>query len=89
MSIRTLIEINHDYTWDMTPEFLANLQGYLSGGSTRCRDALEAGGIRIISQRHHSSDFYFDPAQVSGFGRLTLKEGYLPEVAHPKERDHD
>jgi len=74
MSIRTLIEINHDFTWRMDDEFLASLRGYLSGGSTRCADDLRAHGIRVIAQRHHSSDFHVDPEKVEGFGLLARKD---------------
>ena len=73
MSIRTLIEINHDRTWDIDEEFLADLRGYLSGGSIRCAEALEQRGLRVIAQRHHSSDFHFDPNKVDGFARLQVK----------------
>ena len=71
MSIRTLIEINHDRTWDMDrdPDFLRALTGYLAGGSTRCKEALEQYGIKVISQRHHSSEFRIDPA-TDGFACL-------------------
>ena len=76
MSIRTLVEINHDYTWRMTPEVLALVQRYLASGTREAAEALKQHGINVISQRHHSSDFYFDPAQVDGFGRVALKPGH-------------
>ena len=80
MSIRTLIEINHDYTHDLDdPAFVRLFQRYLATGDQRWGDELRHWGLRIISQRHHSADFHFDPANVDGFGQL----------AHPKERDHD
>lgn len=76
MSIRTLIEINHDRTWDMdrNPEFLQALTGYLAGGSTRCKEALEQYGVKVIAQRHHSSEFHIDPA-TDGFAALRAKAG--------------
>jgi len=67
MSIRTLVEINHDFTWRMDdPDFVASLQGYLSGGSSRCAEALERFGLKIVAQRHHSGQFVI-PDDADGF----------------------
>jgi len=67
MSIRSLIEINHDFTWRMDDGFLPALQRYLASGSEHDGDALRLlYGVTIISQRHHSAD-YVVKAPKGGF----------------------
>jgi len=64
MSIRTLIEVNHDYIAEalsLPPTDLANLLRYaiLHSGDigTNSRDRLGMVGIKIIGERHHSEQF--------------------------------
>lgn len=67
MSIRTLIEINHDHTHDLDQRFLEVLAAYLrSGDKSKHADDLERYGIRVISSRHHST-MYHIPANTVGF----------------------
>lgn len=80
MSIRTLIEINHDFTFRLDDDFMARLRTYLASGDRRAAEELKPYGVTVIGSRHHSSDFYFDPDHVDGFGRLTLKPGQQAEV---------
>ena len=57
MSIRTLIEINHDYTARDSDGLLAALQLYLNSASREHAEALERYGIRVIGMRHHADNF--------------------------------
>lgn len=66
MSIRSLIEINHDLGhthWDGMVEALA---AYLASGDPRSAAELERYGIRVIGQRHHSG-FFFVKGTPDGF----------------------
>lgn len=61
MSIRTIIEINHDHLHNLRPggfreDLLPALLSALGQGPVREGDRLlcEAYGIRILGQRHHS-----------------------------------
>lgn len=72
MSIRTLIEINHDAGYridDQPSEFAAALGRYLRSGDSRTAEELERFGVRVIGQRHHSSDYRIDP-QTDGFAAI-------------------
>jgi hypothetical protein len=61
MSIRTVIEVNHDYLADLAahPENFSALLMMLRG-SVNVHDLAEAGGnvglpgLRLLGQRHHS-----------------------------------
>lgn len=60
MSIRTIIEINHDYLAKLTPERLALLVDALKS-STLTRQlnfgSVEiVSGVRAVAQRHHSNE---------------------------------
>lgn len=61
MSIRTVIEINHDYLRRLGPEQWAELMTALASASVTGQLNLSEGkpvnwttGIRILAQRHHS-----------------------------------
>ena len=67
MSIRTLIEINHDKTYSFDAALIEVLASYLrSGDNNRYAGALERYGIRVISSRHHSTTYHIPPG-VDGF----------------------
>ena len=60
MSIRTLVEINHDkiFMIEQRPDdFADDLLRYLSSGSKEAGEQLEKYGVRVIGLRHHS-DIY-------------------------------
>ena len=66
MSIRTLIEINHDFTGYINSDALDVLRLYLaSGDHERYRDPLRRFGIMLIASRHHSTDYRL-PDKVEG-----------------------
>lgn len=70
MSLRSLIEINHDFTWRLDdPEFVDLLCRYLSSGDRRTADDLRRFGVTVISQRHHSADYHIS-GRPDGFGRI-------------------
>lgn len=57
MSIRTVIEINHDYLSEITPEDVARLMNLLAGAGINPEVdpyPLRHQGVRILGQRHHS-----------------------------------
>ena len=61
MSIRTIIEINHDYLGQLGPEQWAELMTALASSSVTGQLNRAEGkpvnwttGIRILAQRHHS-----------------------------------
>lgn len=62
MSIRTLIEINHDYGRDICkPELLGLLQRAINCAGRDEHQALEDGthgGVRVIATRHHADPFW-------------------------------
>lgn len=67
MSIRILIEINHDKMNSLDADLIRTLESYLcSGDEERHAEALERYGIRVISSRHHST-IYHIPADTDGF----------------------
>lgn len=55
MSIRTIIEINHDYCQDLrdNPEAMKSILQIIQN-CNRDRDYLLPGGVRYLGQRHHS-----------------------------------
>jgi len=57
MSIRSLIEINHDKTHELDAAFLEVLRLYLTSGDSRWAQVLDLYGVRVISQRHHADNF--------------------------------
>lgn len=61
MSIRSLIEINHDFTPYLEGGFLVRLKDYLNSGDSRSADVLTAYGVQLLSQRHHSSEYRLEP----------------------------
>jgi hypothetical protein len=61
MSIRSLIEINHDHSGRWGGEdFLDALERYVRSGSRECAEALEPYGLKVVGQRHHSGVFILD-----------------------------
>lgn len=66
MSIRTLIEINHDYSQGLGVEFLAALQQYARSTHPDDAERLEDMGVRVIASRHHADDFRI-PNGTPGF----------------------
>lgn len=60
MSIRTLLEINHD-CWgeidDNRNEFVVDVLRYLGSGSDTDTQRLLRYGIRIAATRHHSEQY--------------------------------
>lgn len=62
MSIRSLIEINHDlvHTEGDQTAFLRALQMFVNSGSKSDALELERFGLKVIGQRHHSSVFYIE-----------------------------
>ncbi len=66
MSLRTLLEINHDaaITDDLT--LLTALQRYVSSANPRTAADLERFGIKVVGMRHHSSAFVV-PDGTDGF----------------------
>jgi hypothetical protein len=63
MSIRTLVEFNHDCAHEISDqplEFAALLKRFLCSGSNREAEALERYGFRVVSQRHHADTFHID-----------------------------
>jgi len=64
--MRTLIEINHDYAYDVTHGLIPVLQRYLASGSRDDAEALERFGVRVIGMRHHADKFVIS-AKADGF----------------------
>lgn len=61
MSMRTLIEINHDYCTRLNdPAFVTFLQRYLASGSKQDAENLRAYGVMVVGMRHHSCRFILD-----------------------------
>lgn len=72
MSMRTLIEINHDYCGRLDdPAFLAFLHLYLSSGNRENAEQLEQFGVRVIGMRHHADKFVIK-GDADGFPPLYL-----------------
>lgn len=66
MSIRTLFEINHDYSVRNQDGLLVALQRYLNSGDHRAAEELERYGIKVIASRHHSTEYWVRP-ETDGF----------------------
>lgn len=66
MSIRTLIEINHDYSNGLDVDFLARLQRYARSGHPNDAEALRDLGAYVIADRHHADDYRI-PVGTPGF----------------------
>lgn len=59
MSVRSLIELNHDLADRMgDPAFLVVLENYLRSTSDENAMALSRFGARVLSERHHSSAYH-------------------------------
>lgn len=59
MSIRTIIEINHDLSVniDMRPEaFLAAVLAFTASANPRTAAALKPFGFHVVESVHHSTD---------------------------------
>lgn len=67
MSMRTLIEINHDYSHRVTdPECAPFFNRYLASGSRENAMELERFGLRVVGMRHHSDKFIIS-SDADGF----------------------
>jgi hypothetical protein len=67
MSMRTLIELNHDYSDRLvSAEFAALLNRYLASGARTDAEALRRFGALVIGLRHHSDNWIID-ANSDGF----------------------
>lgn len=67
MSMRTLIELNHDYSDKLcSHELQAFLRYYLASGSKRDAEALERFGAKVVAMRHHSDNWIVD-GNADGF----------------------
>lgn len=61
MSIRTLIEINHDCGKKGPDDgFLEALNRYIGCADRETAEALERYGVRVLGMRHHSSPYIMD-----------------------------
>lgn len=62
MSLRTLIEINHDFADHQRhgDGFAQVLHRYLCSANREMAEALERYGIRVLGMRHHSGNFILD-----------------------------
>lgn len=91
MSIRSLIEINHDYTSKLDdPAFTAALRRYLCSGDSKAAEELRAYGVVVVSQRHHSGVFHIGEGTdgfrsppmdtVSAAKRLGVSASYLNKL---------
>lgn len=82
MSNRTLIEINHDYCYQIEQGgalFLSLLRQYLrSGDKQRMNEHLERFGVRVITMRHHSEPFYIEEG-TDGFPANYVSKDWKPE----------
>lgn len=74
MSLRTLIEISHDYSVREQTDLLPALQRYLNSASREAAEDLGRFGIRVIGMRHHSSNFVLD-GEPDGFPVSYLPRG--------------
>lgn len=66
MSIRSLFEINHDFTHRLDDGFMDTLRRYLASGDRESAEHLERYGFRFVAQRHHSGAFRIKP-DTEGF----------------------
>lgn len=58
MSMRTLIELNHDYSDNLiSPDFIGFLAQYLRSGARADAERLERYGARVVGMRHHADKF--------------------------------
>jgi hypothetical protein len=63
MSIRSLLEFNHDYAHEIQAEpeaFLAALRRYQNCAEHEAAEELERFGVRRVSVRHHADKFFID-----------------------------
>ena len=58
MSMRSIIEINHDFAYKIReePEFQALLSNALTSGADRLWDQLRGFGVQRVVMVHHSTD---------------------------------
>lgn len=67
MGNRSLIEINHDYSFAVDdPAFVAALGRYLRSATALAAADLERFGVRVVGMRHHSETFIIK-ADAEGF----------------------
>lgn len=79
MSMRTLVEINHDYSDRAASlEMLSFLARYLASGSRDDAERLERYGIKVVGLRHHSELYVID-------GRA---DGFPPRYLTPPPHAH-
>lgn len=87
MSLRTLLEFNHDYAALGRDGLQEALQLYLNSASREHAEALEVYGIRVIGMRHHSGNFIVE-GTPDGFPVRHLvrpKAGRAEQSALPRE----
>jgi len=77
MSIRTLIEVNHDFAHRFDDGFVQALDRYLRSASQEHAEELERYGVRVIGRRHHA-DRYTLPAAPDGFPPRYLDREDVP-----------
>lgn len=73
MSIRSLLEINHDYAHQIeaNPQrFMKALRNYLGSTDQRSVDEMERFGIVVFGSRHHA-----DPFSAQTVAKLGRREG--------------
>ena len=79
MSMRTLIELNHDYADCLSDqEWLVFLARYLASGDSQRAKQLERFGCKVIGMRHHSDKFVIDDG-ADGFPPFYLKAAPPPK----------
>lgn len=67
MSLRTLIEINHDVAGREDTGLLVALARYVRSANREHAEALEQYGLRVIGMRHHSGNFIIEGDEPDGF----------------------
>lgn len=83
MSIRSLLEFNHDYAHEITNDpaaFIAALRRYQNCADRETAAPLERFGVRRVSTRHHADKFHIDERE-DGFPAR-----YFDRTAQEKSR---
>lgn len=86
MSIRSLIEINHDLGGVLGDDFLVVLGYYLKSGSKDDAEHLRRFGVSVVGQRHHSSTWMID-GTPDGFPAHHVKRRPAKPPAPPEGRE--
>ncbi len=59
MSVRTIVEFNHDFAHEISenaPEFVKLLRRAMGSGSKECWERLERFGVTFAVSAHHSDE---------------------------------